>query len=89
MPLANASEQIRYQFSEPDLGARIRVLTSSPETTDAVHAFLLFQVIDHRTQDNIRRSSEELITSRGNLRKLCLANSRSRLVGDTSSRRDL
>jgi hypothetical protein len=43
--------QIRYEFSETDRGARIRLVTSSPETTDAVHAFLLFQIVDHRTQD--------------------------------------
>jgi len=29
--------------------ARIRIETSSPETTDAVHAFLLFQNVDHNT----------------------------------------
>ena len=44
-------EQIRYEFSETDRGARIRLVTSSPETTDAVHAFLLFQIVDHGTQD--------------------------------------
>ena len=44
-------EQIRYEFSETDRGARIRLVTSSPETTDAVHAFLLFQIVDRQTQD--------------------------------------
>src|SRR5258708_26025653 len=34
-------EQIRYEFSETDRGARIRLVTSSPETTDALHTFLL------------------------------------------------
>lgn len=49
--MARLKGQIRYEFSETDLGARIRLVTSSPETTDAVHAFLLFQIVDHRTKD--------------------------------------
>ena len=49
--MTRLKEQIRYEFSETDRGARIRLVTSSPEITDAVHAFLLFQIVDHRTQD--------------------------------------
>jgi hypothetical protein len=49
--MARLKEQIRYEFSETDRGARIRLVTASPETTDAVHAFLLFQIVDHRTGD--------------------------------------
>src|SRR6266852_2623201 len=49
--MTRLKEQIRYEFLETDRGARIRLVTSSPETTDAVHAFLLFQIVDHRTQD--------------------------------------
>ena len=49
--MTRLKEQIRYEFSETDRGARIRLVTSSPETTDAVHAFLLFQIVDHGTQD--------------------------------------
>jgi hypothetical protein len=44
-------EQIRYESSETERGARIRLVTASPETTDAVHAFLLFQIVDHQTGD--------------------------------------
>jgi hypothetical protein len=43
---------IRYTVTETDRGAKIRILTSSPETTDAVHAFLLFQIVDHKTGDS-------------------------------------
>ena len=43
---------IRYTTSEIDGGAQMRILTSSQETTDAVHAFLLFQIIDHKTGDS-------------------------------------
>ena len=49
--MTRLKEQIRYEFSEIERGARIRLVTVSPETTDAVHAFLLFQIVDHRTQD--------------------------------------
>jgi hypothetical protein len=43
---------IHYRLSEVMQGAKIRIETSSPETTDAVHAFLLFQIVDHRTGDS-------------------------------------
>jgi hypothetical protein len=42
---------ICYTVSEIPGGAKIRIETSSPETTDAVHAFLLFQIVDHKTGD--------------------------------------
>jgi hypothetical protein len=43
--------EIRYTIHEIPQGATIRIETSSPETTDAVHAFLLFQIVDHKTGD--------------------------------------
>ena len=49
--MTRLKEQIRYQFSEIERGARLRLVTAGPETTDAVHAFLLFQIVDHRTGD--------------------------------------
>jgi hypothetical protein len=49
--MTRLKEQIRYEFSETERGARIRLVTASPETTDAVHAFLLFQIVDHKTGD--------------------------------------
>jgi hypothetical protein len=49
--MTRLKEKIRYEFAELDGGGRIRLVTSSPETTDAVHAFLLFQIVDHRTGD--------------------------------------
>jgi hypothetical protein len=50
-PMVRLKEQIRYEFSETERGARIRLVTASSETTDAVHAFLLFQIVDHQTGD--------------------------------------
>jgi hypothetical protein len=49
--MTRLKEKIRYKLSETERGARIRLVTASPETTDAVHAFLLFQIVDHRTAD--------------------------------------
>ena len=49
--MTRREEQMRYEFSEAERGARIRLVTASPETTDAVHAFLLFQIVDHQTGD--------------------------------------
>jgi hypothetical protein len=49
--MTRRKEQIRYEISETDRGARIRLIAASPETTDAVHAFLLFQIVDHQTGD--------------------------------------
>jgi hypothetical protein len=49
--MARLKEQIQYEFSETDRGARVRLVTASSETTDAVHAFLLFQIVDHQTGD--------------------------------------
>jgi hypothetical protein len=43
--------QIRYEVSNVDRGAKVRIVSSSPDAIDAVHAFLLFQIIDHHTGD--------------------------------------
>src|SRR5215469_3801232 len=43
--------QIHYEASRIDSGGKIRIVTTSPETTDAVHAFLLFQILHHQTGD--------------------------------------
>ena len=48
--MTRLKSQIRYELSEIDQGAKIRIY-SSPEATDAVHAFLLFQIVDHKTAD--------------------------------------
>src|SRR5467141_3019769 len=41
--MTRLKEQIRYEFSETDRGARIRLVTYSPDTKDAVNDFLIFQ----------------------------------------------
>ena len=49
--MTRLKSDIRYRVSEMSHGGMIRVQTSNPETTDAVHAFLLFQIVDHKTGD--------------------------------------
>src|SRR6266478_3722523 len=49
--MTRLKEQIRYEFLETGRGARIWLVAAGPETTDAVHAFLLFQIVDHQTGD--------------------------------------
>jgi len=50
--MTRLKSQIRYEVTESDRGAMIRITTASTETTDAVHAFLLFQIVDHQTGDS-------------------------------------
>ena len=49
--MTRLKSDIRYTVVEIPQGAKIRIETLSPETTDAVHAFLLFQIVDHKTGD--------------------------------------
>ena len=44
-------ESIKYDYFETEHGARIRLSTESGQAVDAIHAFLLFQIIDHQTGD--------------------------------------
>jgi hypothetical protein len=49
--MTRLKSDIRYTIFEIPRGAKIRIETSGPEATDAVHAFLLFQIVDHKTGD--------------------------------------
>jgi len=44
-------EAIKYEYFETERGARIRLVTENSQAIDAIHAFLLFQIIDHQTGD--------------------------------------
>ena len=44
--------EIRYQFEETSGGGRVRIATENAQALDAVHAFLLFQIIEHQTGDS-------------------------------------
>lgn len=43
--------EIRYRFDDVPAGGRVRITTSDRAAVDAVHAFLRFQIRDHRTGD--------------------------------------
>jgi hypothetical protein len=44
--------RIQYQIGNTPTGARVRISSTSLEAIDAIHAFLLFQIIDHGTGDS-------------------------------------
>jgi hypothetical protein len=49
--------QIQYEYQETPTGGRVQILTQNEQALDAVHAFLLFQIIEHRTGDSAAISS--------------------------------
>jgi hypothetical protein len=53
-------ESIKYDYFETERGARIRLSTENAQAIDAIHAFLLFQIIDHQTGDKPSITSEPL-----------------------------
>jgi hypothetical protein len=51
-------EQIQYEYQEIDNGARVRITTANAQARDAIHAFLLYQIVDHKTGDSPDISDE-------------------------------
>jgi hypothetical protein len=43
--------QISYTFQPTAHGAQVRIKTTDPESLKAIHEFLAFQIVDHRTGD--------------------------------------
>jgi hypothetical protein len=43
--------KIRYAYEPEDYGARVRISTRNARALVAIHEFLRFQIIDHRTGD--------------------------------------
>lgn len=56
--MAQRKDEIRYQYSDTDRGALVRITAGSSSATDAVHAFLLFQIADHQTGDSPKIADE-------------------------------
>jgi hypothetical protein len=56
--MARLKGVIKYEYAETDRGARIRLATENSQAVDAIHAFLLFQIIDHQTGDKPSIQSE-------------------------------
>ena len=56
--ITHLRDQIEYQFEETEKGAKVRIKTMNGQATDAIHAFLLFQIVDHQTGDSPDISEE-------------------------------
>jgi hypothetical protein len=51
--LAKLTDQVRYTYKETPAGGRVDIVTSTPEARAALHAFLRFQITDHKTGDSL------------------------------------
>lgn len=49
--MAKRKNEIKYEYSQTERGARIHIVSDDPAAVDAIHAFLLFQILDHHTAD--------------------------------------
>ena len=49
--MAAKGEAIEYRFEELPRGGKVRMRTSDTDALDAIHRFLRFQVVEHRTGD--------------------------------------
>jgi hypothetical protein len=49
--MAARKSRIRYEYVETKAGGRVNITTTDPEALAAVHAFLRFQITDHKTGD--------------------------------------
>lgn len=50
--LAALKDRIRYTYVETPAGGRVDIVTTDREALDAVHAFLRYQIADHKTGDS-------------------------------------
>ncbi len=52
--LERLKNEVTYAYEELPQGGRVRITTSNKEALDAVHAFLRFQIKDHKTGDSTK-----------------------------------
>jgi hypothetical protein len=50
--MSTVKDRIRFKYVETGRGGRVDIFTIDPEALTAVHAFLRFQIADHRTGDS-------------------------------------
>lgn len=60
--LSQLREVIAYRYEPLDAGGRIRITTSNPEALRAIHAFLRFQVTEHRTANSGEVEEDSTVT---------------------------
>jgi hypothetical protein len=46
--------EITYTAQITQIGARVRIVTENPQALNAIHEFLRFQILDHRTNDSFK-----------------------------------
>lgn len=51
--MKKAKDAITWKYEEHAKGGRVNITTASPEALKAVHAFLRFQITDHKTGDSL------------------------------------
>jgi hypothetical protein len=51
--LQKRADRVRYRFEPTAVGGRVRIVTDDAEALDALHAFLRYQIREHRTGDAI------------------------------------
>ncbi len=50
--MARLRTHVSYKYGDTALGGRVNIVTTDPDALAAVHAFLRFQIEDHRTGDS-------------------------------------
>jgi hypothetical protein len=51
--LQRLTSAITYTFEPTDRGGRVRIVSANPGAIRAVHAFLRYQIAEHRTGDSL------------------------------------
>jgi hypothetical protein len=54
LTLTKLRAEIHYDYEETASGGRVRITSANSQALDAIHAFLLFQIIEHQTSDPAR-----------------------------------
>jgi hypothetical protein len=50
--MAERKDRLHYQYVETPNGGRVNIVTTDPQALDAVHAFLKYQIDEHKTGDS-------------------------------------
>ena len=51
--MTQLKERIAYRYRQTPGGGRVDIISSDPEALQAIHAFLRFQIADHKTGDSL------------------------------------
>jgi hypothetical protein len=51
--MAARKDRITWTYTETPRGGRVSITTTDPEALAAIHAFLRFQITDHKTGDSL------------------------------------